>query len=103
MPVEMKSMELDDDDQLDHVAMFPMLESRYPSGLRLALTHKEFEKLGCDPSVAVKDAIIEGRFKGRIKSVHFPEEKGACRVEVQLEELGLECEDEETEAHEKEE
>jgi hypothetical protein len=103
MAVELKSMERDDDDKLDAVAMYPMVEPHFPPNLRIALTQHEFKRLECDPSVAVKDAIVEGRFKGRIKSVYFPEQEDACRIEIQIEELGFECEDEETEAAEEKE
>ena len=42
----MKSMELEDDDKIDHVTASPMLNSDVPYGLRIALTEQEFEKLG---------------------------------------------------------
>src|ERR1019366_6805619 len=105
MAAEMKSMELDDDDKLNVVSLFPMVEPDFPCNLRIALTEKEFKKLECDPTVAEKGAIVEGRFEGRIKSVHFMEKEDACRVEIQIEKLGLECESEaeENEEQEKEE
>ena len=98
---KMASMEYDDDDKLDHVVMYPLVEPDFPPHLRIALTEKEFKKMDCDPTVAEKGAIVEGVFKGRIKSVNFPEKEDACRVEIQIEELGLtECESEEEDSKE---
>jgi hypothetical protein len=99
---QMKSMELSDEDKLDSLAVHPMVRPDHPPGLRIHLTEKEFEKLDCDPSVAEVDCMVEGRFCGRITHVsHAKHENGEDhRVEIQIEDLCLECEDEENEEEE---
>jgi hypothetical protein len=96
---DLVSMEKDDDDVLDHMAVNPVLNSKYPYHLRITLTHKELAKLGCDPSVAERGCMVEGHFIGEITDVHFPEDPKdeKCRCEIQIQELGLECEGEEEE------
>ena len=95
---QMKSMELDDDDKIDHVTASPMLNSDFPYGLRIALTEKEFEKLGLDHAEAEVGGIVHGHFIGRVTSCHA--EKESCRVEIQIEDLEIESEDEENEEKE---
>ncbi len=105
MASKLVSMEKDDDDVLDHIAVNPILDSKFPYHMRFSLTHKEFDKLKCDPTVAVKGAEVEFSGVARILNVdHHDGEGGKThRVEFQIEKFCLECEDEETEEHEEEE
>lgn len=96
----MTDMELDDEDQLDAICPMPMPDRpRYPYGLKIYLTEKEFEKLGLDPRDAVVGGICHGHFLARVTDVHANEtESGqSCRVELQIEDLSIESEDEENE------
>jgi hypothetical protein len=100
----MKSMELDDDSKLDTAASFPALtKTDYPCGLRISLSEKEFEKLGLDHMEAEVDGMVHGHFIGRITHVSHgkgPDDEPCCRVEIQIEDLGIESEDEENEEEE---
>jgi hypothetical protein len=96
----MTDMELDDEDQLDAAMPIAMPERpRYPYGLRICLTEKEFEKLGLDPRDAIVGGICHGHFLARVTSVSANENEGdaSCRVELQIEDLSIESEDEENE------
>lgn len=102
----MKSMELDDEDKLDFQAPIAMERPDYPCGLRISLTHKEFEKLDLDHEAAEVGGVIHGHFLGRITHVSQDARDNGekcCRVEVQIEELEIESEDEENEENEAEE
>ena len=99
----MVSMEKDDDDVLDHMAVNPILDSKYPYHLRIALTEKEFEKLDLDHADAEVGGLIHGHFMGEIKSVHQgegPDGEKCCRCEIQITHLEIESEDEESEDEE---
>lgn len=95
----MADMEMDDEDQLDAMLPIAMPErARYPYGLRICLTEKEFEKLGLDPRDAVVGGICHGHFLARVTSVSANETEGGdncCRIELQIEDLAIESEDEE--------
>lgn len=94
----MTDMEMDDEDQLDAAMPITMPErARYPYGLRISLSEKEFEKLGLDPRDAVVGGICHGHFLARVTSVSANETEGeaCCRVELQIEDLSIESEDEE--------
>lgn len=97
----MVSMELDDEDKLDAAMPIPMPNKPdYPYGLRICLTHKEFDKLGLDPSEAVVGGIFHLHGLARITSVSASDGEGggpSCRVEAQIEDLDIESEDEENE------
>jgi hypothetical protein len=96
----MKSMELDDEDKLDIHEAMPILKPDYPCGLRISLTEKEFEKLGLDHTEAEVDGMVHGFFMGRVTSVSQNQNgdgSKCCRVEIQIEDLGIESEDEENE------
>lgn len=95
--IVMKSMEMDDEDQLDFCAPIPCPKPRFPYGLRITLCEKEFEKLGIDPRDAEIGGIFHGRFMARITSVSAEENTNGntCRVEAQIEDLAIESEDEE--------
>jgi Major coat protein-like len=98
----MKSMELEDDDKIDHLVASPMLKSDYPYGLRIALTEKEFEKLGLDHTAAEVGGVVHGHFIGRVTSCSADktEDGEHCRCEIQIEDLEIESEDEENEEKE---
>ena len=89
----MRSMELEDEEKLDFLAPLPMDKPDFPYHLRFALTESEFKKLDIDPSEAKSGESCTGRFHARITSVHS--EDGKTRVEFQIEDLELDCDDEE--------
>lgn len=97
--IVMTDMEMDDESQLDAPMPIAMPDrARYPYGLRISLTEKEFEKLGLDPRDAVVGGICHGHFLARVTSVSANETEGGdscCRVELQIEDLAIESEDEE--------
>lgn len=99
----MKSMELDDEDKLDSLMPYPMPEKPdYPYGLRICLTHKEFEKLDLDPSMAVVGGMVHLHAIARITSVSAEDGDGGskCRVEMQIEDMDIESEDSENDEDE---
>ncbi len=100
---QMQSMELDDDDQLDAPMPIPCEKPEFPWGLRIALTEKEFEKLGLDPQDAAVGAIFHGHFMARVTSVssHDRNDGKTHRVEAQIENLAIESEDAEDREEEK--
>jgi hypothetical protein len=90
----MKSMERDDDDKLDSIAAIPILKLDFPPGLRIALTEKEFEKLDIDHSEAEVGGLVHGHFMGRVTHVSQDQQadgEQCCRVEIQIEDLEIEC------------
>lgn len=98
----MASMEHDDDDKLDHVTAMPNLKPDYPYHLRIALTEKEFEKLGLDHAEAEVGGMVHGHFMGEVTSCHSNKDEHGdhCRVEIQITHLDIESEDEENEEEE---
>jgi len=102
-------MERDDDDKLDSIAAIPILKPDFPPGLRISLTEKEFEKLDIDHSEAEVGGMVHGHFMGRITHVSSSDDASnggegpCCRVEIQIEDLEIECEDEENEENEENE
>ena len=97
---QMVDMELSDDESLDTVMPIPGDRPQYPYGLRICLTHQEFDKLGLDWRDAFVGGIVHGHFMGRITSVtasdHENNDDGpTARVEIQIESLLLESEDSE--------
>lgn len=96
----MVSMELDDEDKLDAIMPIPMKDKPdYPFGLRICLTEKELDKLDLDHDDAVIGGMIHGFFMAKVTSVSMTESEGeqCCRIELQIENLGIESEDEENE------
>ena len=99
MVMIMKSMELDDEDKLDSPMPIPTEKPDYPWGLRITLTQAELDKLDLDPD----DAVVGGMFHmfamARITNVNKSEDENGqcCRIEAQIESLGIESEDEENE------
>ena len=100
----MNSMELDDEDKLDTAMPIAMWNKPdYPYGLRITLTDKELQKLDLDHADAEVGGTIHGFFMARITSVSENEVNGGekcCRIELQIENLGIESEDAENEGKE---
>jgi hypothetical protein len=95
----MVSMELDDEEKIDYAPVAASVaRPDYPYGLRISLTEKEFAKLGIDPSDCKVGEIFHLRAMARVKAVSADENEGGscCRVEAQIEDLGLESEDDES-------
>ena len=96
----MQSMELSDDEKLDAIQPIAMpSKPDFPYGLRITLTEAELEKLGLDESEAEVGAMFHGHFMARVTSVSRNDDgdKKCCRVEAQIEDLGIESEDQENE------
>lgn len=97
----MKSMELNDESKLDAVMPISMPDKPdYPYGLRISLTNEELDKLDLDKADAEVGGTIHGFFMARITSVSENEVNGGekcCRIELQIEDLGIESEDQENE------
>ena len=97
----MHSMELTDDEKIDSLAPIAMpSKPDFPYGLRISLTEAELEKLNLDESEAQVGAMFHGHFMARVTSVSRNEGedgKTCCRIEAQIEDLGVESEDEENE------
>jgi hypothetical protein len=101
----MHDMELTDDEKMDSLAPIPVpSKPDYPYGLRINLTEAELEKLGLDEDEAEVGAMFHGHFMARVTSVSKNESDGkkCCRIEAQIESLGIESEDAENEAEEDE-
>jgi len=97
---QMVDMELDDEDKMDLAPPDIMVKPKYPPGLRIYLTEKEFDKLGLDHEEAEVGGMVHLHAMGRITSVSSNEVEGGdpnCRVEIQIEDLEIESEDEEDE------
>lgn len=96
MPSPMVDMELDDEDKLDAAGPYPLpSKPDYPYGLQICLTHKEFEKLGLDPSEAFVGGIFHMHALARITSVSANDGASgpSCRVEAQIVSMAVESED----------
>jgi hypothetical protein len=92
----MQSMELDDEDKMDLAMPMPMDRPDFPCGLRITLTDKELDKLDLDHKDAVVGGTIHLFAMARITSVSENEVNGGdkcCRIELQIEDLGIESED----------
>jgi len=101
----MKSMELSDEEKLDFIAPIELPDlPEFPYGLRITLTHNEFEKLELDPDEAEVGALFHGHFIARVTSVNTSDGDfgKCCRVEAQIEDLEIESEDEENQEEDKE-
>lgn len=99
-PHTMHSMELDDEDQLDFTSPIPMPSPpQFPPGLRICLTEKECEKAKIDAEGFEVGALVHGFFMARVTSISKNESEAdsSCRIEIQIEDLGIESEDEENE------
>lgn len=85
--IKMESMELSDDDKLDMMKSLPeILEPEYPFGLRICLCKAEMDKLDLDPSDCNIGDIIDMRAFGVVTAV------AKERVEIQIQQLGVENE-----------
>lgn len=94
----MVDMELDDDAKLDTVMPLPVQTPDYPYGLRICLTQRELDKLGLEADCEIGD-FIDLRAFGEVTSISKNDGPNGpdCRVEIQLQRLGLEREDVENE------
>ena len=96
----MTSMELDDEDKLDAILPMPMDKPDFPCGLRITLTDKELARLDLDHKDAFVGGTIHMFAMARITSVSENEVNGGekcTRIELQIEDLGIESEDAESE------
>jgi hypothetical protein len=102
---DLVSMEKDDDDVLDHIAVHASLNSKFPYHMRFALTQAEFKKLGLDPTVAKKDDEIEFKGEARITECEHKDGPGGktCRIEFQIEKFCIETAEEEAAENEEDE
>ena len=91
----LQSMEMDDDEKLDYPMPIPAEKPDYPYGLRICLTEREFSKLGLDPKDAEVGGLVHLFAMARVTNVSIGEE--CSRVELQIEDLGIESEDDEEE------
>lgn len=93
--IAMQSMELDDEEKLDAILPFTMDKPDFPCGLRICLTEAEFEKLKLDPSEAEIGGMFHLHGLARVTSVSMTDGSNGkcCRVEAQIEDLGIESED----------
>lgn len=93
------SMELSDEDKLDAIEAVPSIKDQpdFPYGLRICLTQKELDKLGIEADCDIGD-YIDLRAFARVTSVSQNEVNGEqqCRVELQIEQLAVENETDET-------
>lgn len=91
----MPSMEYDDEDQVDMAIPAMPEKPRFPYGLRISLTEKEFAKLGCDPSdLEPGDLVHLTQVFARVTDVsHRDGDTGkTSRVELQIENMDFEDE-----------
>lgn len=95
---KLTDMEMDDEDQVEMAIPAMPERPRYPWGLRITLSHRELEKLGLDADCDVGD-VIDMRAFAEVTSVSKNEtEHGCeCRVELQIQKLGVENENDEEE------
>ena len=93
-------MELTDEEKLDQRLPIPMSKKPdFPCGLMICLTEKELSKMGLDPEDAEIGGLVHLFAMARVTSVSHRENDGEklCRVEMQIEDLGIESEDDEDE------
>ena len=97
----MRSMELSDESNLDAVTPIPMPNKPdYPYGLRITLTNEELDKLDLDHEDAEVGGLVHLFAMARITSVSQNEDTAGdkcCRIELQIESLGVEDESQEDE------
>jgi hypothetical protein len=100
----MQSMEMDDEDAVDHPMPIDTKKESYPYGLRICLTHKEFEKLGLDWNQAFVGGLVHLHGLARITHVSSSEHESgkSARVEFQIENLEIESEDAEDDENDEE-
>lgn len=97
--IVMVSMELTDDEITDMMGCMPysMKDApRFPYGLRISITDKELAKLKMDhPDGECIGGMIHGHFMGRITGASMNETQDGMRssLEIQIEDLAVECED----------
>lgn len=100
------SLELDDEDKIDHGMAFPMLgKPDYPPGLTICFDDSVFRKLRIDPTQAEEGGIFQFTATAKVTCVTTTDSgSGKChRVEAQIIAMGIdedEMEDEAAEAAE---
>lgn len=99
-PRHLTSMEMTDDEKLDTVMPVSMASKPdFPYGLRICLTEREFDKLDLDPHEAEVGGLVHLFAMARVTSIHSSQDEDGepChRVELQIEDLDIESEDEES-------
>lgn len=94
------SMELDDEDKIDMAMPVCNVQTQpdYPWGLRITFTERELEKLGITEMPDLGD-MIDLRCFARVTSVSATDTNDGkqCRIEMQIENVALEDEMDESE------
>ena len=95
----MHDMEMDDDEKLDAAMPAMAMKPDYPYGLRISLTDKELAKMGLDPEEAEVGGTVHIFGMAEITSVSKTDDGNGkcCRIEMQIQKLGVESEDAENE------
>lgn len=91
------SMENDDDDKLDYGTAYPTIDNDFPYGLRLSLDERDLAKLKLDAKDATVGDYLNFRARACVKHKMESESEGGkkcCRIELQIEQMGLEGKDE---------
>lgn len=93
---KMVDMRRSDEEKTEESKPDPLAGNDYPYGLCLSLTERELEKLDLDDDCEVGD-MIDIRAMGRVTAVSKNQSDGKdrCRIEIQIESIGLEDEDKE--------
>jgi hypothetical protein len=91
----MTDMELDDDDKLDAAMPAMAMRPDYPYGLRISLTEKDLAKMGLDHEEAEVGGTVHIFGMAEITSVSKTDDGNGkcCRIEMQIQKLGVESED----------
>lgn len=97
---KMRSLKMTDDEIIDMdmpISMPVKDRDEFPYGARISLTDKDFDKLEVDCDHATEGDLIDLRGMARVTSITKTEHNGkkSLRVELQIEDLALACEDEE--------
>jgi hypothetical protein len=98
--MKMASMELDDEQKIDYCAPVECPKPDYPYGLRISFCKAELDKLGCKAEDFQVGDVIDMRSFGCVTSVssnQMADGTDDCRIEIQIQRLGIENENTETE------
>jgi hypothetical protein len=111
-PRAMVSMEIDDESRFDLQPLaVGMPVDKFPYGLRLSLDEGVLNKLECDQDDFQMDGLIHLHALARVtalgpkQTIKLPDGRTRItqRVELQIEDMSIECEDDENEEEEAEE
>lgn len=96
-PVQMVSLELDDEEKMDMAYPTMVDKPDYPYGTKICLTHKELDKMGFSHEDMIVGGVVHIHSLGRITSVSASDDASGTqsRIEIQLEDMAIESEDEE--------